>query len=636
MVKIINSSNQTLAILQNIVSPLLSEGLNREFTFDFQSVIDGDKSQYLTYTNKIEVENNYFNMVVLKKSRTQEGLFFDISCEHVSYDLLSANFTAGFTATGLFSAVATTLLTGTGFTVGTVQVTGNETISVNESTNAFNVLKQLATLYNGELQFNKYQVNLLTRRGADRHVQFRYRKNLSNATVNIDARQKTAGVPKTSYEVGIAELEFEQGFISDGVSSLEHFELGDTVTVIDDDLGINTQLRIVKHSFDPEQRMQGTVEISNFVDDLADTITNIQTTSVAKDNIYNGCSIGPDNGFVAERSDGISRTEMNATDGIRIKLRDSATASYTSIFYVQIDTATGTAKLFLAGNAEFTGTVRGSQIIGGSILIGATAFATAPFSVTTSGAATADNLLLTGGVIQVGTTNSTFRFTETDGLWLGNTVFASAPFRVTISGSTTANDLTLTGGRFNVGTGTNTLQFNTTDGLFLGNTAAASAPFRVAMSGALTVSSATITGGVIQTSETGQRIVLTGNSLKTYNASSALNGPAWGSAGSTFGDLAFYDDGTETFRIENALTGGGWTLKGMNGGTPTYLNPTLSGDIQVGSATRMRWIAYTTATISATSPAGSTGDLIWGTSPTGTGLHQYKAGGWYILNSTAV
>lgn len=522
MVKIINSSNETLAILQNVVSPIISEGLNREFTFDFQTVIDGDKSQYLTYTNKIEVEDNYFNMIVLKKSRTQDGLFFDIQCEHVSYDLLSANFTAGFTATGLFSAVATTLLSGTGFTVGTVQVTGNETISVNESTNAFQILKQLATLYNGELQFSKYQVNLLTQRGSDRHVQFRYRKNLTNATVNIDARQKTAGVPKISYEVGVAELEYEQGYIADGVSILEHFELGDTVTVIDDDLGLNTQLRIVKHSYDTEQRMQGTVEISNFVDDLADTITNIQTTSVVKDALYNNVSLGPELGFVATRSDNKARAIMNATDGIKIQKGDGA-GNWTDAIY--LDTS---------GNGTFSGFVLASQFIGGSIAIG-------------SG-------------------NNIFK-ADSNGIYLGNATFGSAPFRVTMSGSATANNLTLTGGLFNVGTGTNTFQFNTTDGLFLGNTAAASAPFHVNMSGALTVSSGSITGGIIQTSESGARIVIQNNGIKSYNSAGNTNGLVTNTASLTYGDLSFYDNGSETCKLENQTTGNGWTLKPVGTGS---------------------------------------------------------------------
>lgn len=514
MIKIIDSANLTLAILDNVTSPIISEEINREYKFSFTTVIDNSKSSYVNYQNKVEVENDYFNIVYTEEERTQDGLFINVDCEHVSYDLLSANFTAGFTATGLFSAVATTLLSGTGFSIGTVEITASETISVNESTNARYLLLQLASLYNGELQFDKYSINLLSRRGADRGVQFRYRKNLVGVKRMVDNRKKVAGLPTISYSVDVAELEFEEEYINKGYADLEHYELGDTIKVIDEDLNLDVSLRIVKESHDTEQRGQGTVEISNFVDNLTDTLTQIQTTSVTKDSVYNGTSIGPTDGFVATRSDELVKTTLNATNGIAIDMRDTTTASYTQVFYVQTDTATGTVNLYLAGNAVFQGIVNASDFIGGTIQIGSgsnvfnangtdgiwlgsTAFVTAPFSSTLSGAVTASNLLLTGGIIQIGTSNNTFRFDEASGLWIGNTVFASAPFSVSISGSATASDLNLTGGLINIGIGTETFQFNTTDGLFLGSTAVSTAPFKVTMSGAVTASNLDMTGGNI-------------------------------------------------------------------------------------------------------------------------------------------
>lgn len=81
----------------------------------------------------------------------------------------------------------------------------------------------------------------------------------------------------------------------------------------------------------------------------------------------------------------------------------------------------------------------------------------------------------------------------------------------------------------------------------------------------------TITGGTIQTAVAGNsRIVITGNTLKTYyynGVSETLMGPAWGvGLLDHYGDLSLYDQGTETFRIENALGLTGWTLRPMNGG----------------------------------------------------------------------
>jgi hypothetical protein len=420
MIKILNSANETKAILQNVVSPLITESINREFTFSFTTVIDNDKSAYVNYQHKVELEDNYFNIVYAEEQRTMDGLFINAQCEHVSYDLSNVTYTAGFTATGLFSAVATTLISAVNtvlsanFTFGTSEITASQTISINEAVTARSVLLQLAALYGGELGFDKYSISLYTRRGADRHVQFRYRKNLIDVTRIVDNRKKTiAGLPTISYSTKAAELEFEQSYIDKGYSSSEHYELGDTINVIDEDLNIDISLRIVKESHDPEQRMQGTVEIGEFVDDLTDTLTTIQTTTVAKNSIYNGCSIGPDDGFVAERSDALVKTFMNATNGIEIDLKPTTTSSYTAVFYVQVDTATGTAKLYLGGDAIFAGNLSAA---GGSF----------------------------SGNVTIGSGNNIFK-ADTNGICLGNATFASAPFRVTMSGALTATSAEING-----------------------------------------------------------------------------------------------------------------------------------------------------------------------------------------------
>ncbi|MDD5016551.1 MAG: prophage endopeptidase tail family protein [Eubacteriales bacterium] len=462
MVKILNSANETLSLLQNVSSAEISEEINGAFTFTFSTDID-NKASDIYHGHKAEVEDNYFNIMRTYKTRTDQGISITANCEHVSYDLIRAVFTAGFTFTGLASAAFTYVISATNtalsasFTLGTFETTTSETLSINESTNARSVIMALAALYGGELKFDKYSVSLLTRRGADRGAQFRYRKNISNAGVSVDYQTlKDDGSPTVTYEVGAAELEYEQSFIDGGYSGLEHFELGDTIRVIDDDLDIDISARIVKHTYDPLQRMLGTVEIGDYVNDITKTLTQMKTTSVVKDRVYNSCSIGPEYGFVSERSDGLTKTYSDATDGFTMQLRNSITASYTAVFYVRFDTATGTVQLYLGGNAVFSGsleaasgtfggTVQGATIVGSTILAGTTSIVTAPFSVTQSGAVTAKNINITGGVFNIGTGTNTFQFNQTNGLFMGATSVSTAPFSVTMSGSMTAANATITG-----------------------------------------------------------------------------------------------------------------------------------------------------------------------------------------------
>jgi hypothetical protein len=496
LIKILDSANATLAIIDNASSAEISEEINGAFTFDFTTVIDHDKSDYVFYPNKAEISDDYFNIMITDESRDENGIYIAANCEHVSYDMIGAVFTAGFTATGLFSAVATTLISAintaitANFTLGTVEITASQTISINESATGRSILLQLAALYGGELEFDKYAVSLLTQRGADNGVQARYRKNLINASRKIDATEMDdSGNPTISYVISAAELEFESSYIDKGYSAYEHYELGDTLKIIDEDLGIDVSARILKCTFNPLQRMQGTLEIGNYTNDITDTITTITTTTVSKDSVYNGCSIGPENGFVAERSDSIVKTEMNATNGIEIDLKVTATASYTAVFYVQVDTATGTAKLYLAGDAVFTGdilasTIEGSTIIGSNIMAGTTSLATAPFSATESGAVTCDNITITGGIFNIGTGTDTMQFNTDDGLFLGATSVSTAPFRASMSGAVTASNLNMTGGSITAGSITITSNVTVGNNIYLGTSTASVSKALVFASGA--------------------------------------------------------------------------------------------------------------------------------------------------------
>ena len=88
-----------------------------------------------------------------------------------------------------------------------------------------------------------------------------------------------------------------------------------------------------------------------------------------------------------------------------------------------------------------------------------------------------------------------------------------------------------------------------------------------------------ITGKIIRTAVSGERIELGGDSLKTYNDSGQLNGMVTNNAtGDNYGDVYFYDSGVKVMEIYNILTGNGFSIRpagsaalflGVNG-KPTY------------------------------------------------------------------
>ena len=104
------------------------------------------------------------------------------------------------------------------------------------------------------------------------------------------------------------------------------------------------------------------------------------------------------------------------------------------------------------------------------------------------------------GSITIGTGNNVFK-ADSNGIYLGNALFASAPFRVTMTGAATASNLTIEGGTItgvtiSIGTGNNVFKVDS-NGVWLGHADYASAPFKVSMAGAAEATNLTVTGGSI-------------------------------------------------------------------------------------------------------------------------------------------
>ena len=122
------------------------------------------------------------------------------------------------------------------------------------------------------------------------------------------------------------------------------------------------------------------------------------------------------------------------------------------------------------------------------------------------------NAQIRGADALIGSGNSILGFNQVDGFWIGNALFASAPFRVTIAGAVIGTSFTLTGG--------------------------------------------TITGGTIQTAASGQRIVMTSNTLKGYDASENETITLLGS-GTDYGFITIQPTGSSLAGLSIFQTGSG-------------------------------------------------------------------------------
>jgi hypothetical protein len=398
--KILNSDLELQAHIKPI-DALIEEEINRAFTLSFSTVLD-EKSEYINHNNIVEIEDNYFNITYFKKNRN-DSLTIEADCEHISYDLNKEEYDKEFfTADGTPEYILGKILEGTGFTIGTIEFTNVQTFSIQEPMSRRGLLVLFAEYLGGELLFEKYTISILQSRGQDKGVQFKVGKNIRGISKEVDNRKPVNGLPKIAYDVDVIELSELPEY-----GDLEKVSLGDTVKVIDPDLDIEVDQRIVKYGYNPIRKINSTVEIANFIDDLSDTIFNIQRTTVIKEKVYNGIKIGPENGFEAIRSDKKARTVMNATEGIKIQKGDGLGA-YTDVIFLDTN-----------GNAVFQGKVQASDFVGGTIDIG-----TGAFTVDNQG-----NITVTMGSINLG--SGTFTVDN-----LGNMVATSGYFNGDIEGST--------------------------------------------------------------------------------------------------------------------------------------------------------------------------------------------------------
>ncbi len=518
------------AVIVDFFNDTLTEDLNGTYTFEFTTVIDEEKSQYLTVGNIVEINGDYFRIVYTEENRNSDDtLTIAGQTEHVNYDLMLDDYKMDyFTSDGTAFDMLLELLSGTEFNIDFVDDEFNvvKTISAQEALVKRDALFLIAAAYNAEVVFNKFSVSLVKKRGANKGFYFAYRKNIKNISRIVDGRKRVNNQPTVSYSLSVALLKELLG-------EEEDFEVGDVVKVYDYKLGIDIETRILSISKSISEET-GDVEIGNFVPDFIDSVNQIERSTVHKERVYNGIRIGPENGFEAIRSDKKARAAMNATEGIKIDLGDGE-GNYEPVFYVTIEQ--DKAKLNLKGNAEFTGQVlasliEASDIKGGSIDIGNGVFTvdnTGHMSATSAyiqGLIEASEFI--GGKIIITNEAKTERVI----------LCAEEGFRFQAWDENAGEE----------GEWIDSIWMEDGKGKFFGE-----------------IISSTITGGLIRTAESGRRIEISENQIRCYNDDGNLNGFVTNNTSSQFGDWEFYDNGNLVFRVYNATSGQGVTLLPENG-----------------------------------------------------------------------
>ena len=305
--KLLNSNLSFKGNIDNVVGAEITEAINEEYTLSF-SVIADSVSPFLTDAYIVECDDDYFDIAKVQDYRKGAALMLDVDCEHISYRLNDEQYDREyFTEDGTPAYILGKILEGTGFTVGTVEFSTVVTYSAQEKLSARALLMEFASLIGAEIKFNKFSISFLQKRGQIRGREFKIGKNITGIKRDIDYKSKVDGNPKVAYDVDIVELRTLAEY-----GDLEAFELGETIRLLDSEMGIDTTVRVVKYSYNPVRRIQSSVEIKNRFSTLSDTIFRIKRDTVTKGALYHGIRISAENGFEAIRSDEKARAWFNS------------------------------------------------------------------------------------------------------------------------------------------------------------------------------------------------------------------------------------------------------------------------------------------------------------------------------------
>ncbi|WP_059049071.1 prophage endopeptidase tail family protein [Paenibacillus senegalimassiliensis] len=351
MIIILDNQRRPVAVLDNYFDDEITESINAGYVLKFSICLDEEKSPHIQVGNFAEAEGQWFNIIRSRRTRASDGMVVIVAeCEQVGYDLLLTRFEGGFIHTGSPAALLSRALEGTGFSVGSVEPTGIISVAIKENMDARAVVRIIAEHCEGELRYDRYNVSILASRGRNRGTQFALGKNIKGIVKDVNGQ---SGEIKTAYEIDVVELRTLPEF-----AGLEEFELGDVVQIVDEELGINEEQRIIQYSYSPKRRINSKVVIANNIRGIQDEIYRIRTTTVGKDKWMYGVKIGPDEGIVIERYDKMARSKWNA-DEFRMQ-KGNGSGSYQDALYFDP----------INGEYEFTGIVTASKFRGGSIEIG--------------------------------------------------------------------------------------------------------------------------------------------------------------------------------------------------------------------------------------------------------------------------
>lgn len=303
--------------------------------------------------DRLEVEGLVFNMTEIRKTVSGGMCYTEMSGEHISYILNDERYKVeAFDMTGTPGAILAVLLSGTPFTVGTVDMESPVTLRINRESTRRACVMQLIALAGGEIEYYGYTIGIRSHIGSAEPADI-----MKLSTVQDISFTHNVSEQNTNYSLSL----YHKGDI----------ELGDELLLSFSPLGIQTQSRIVGIDWNPFNYREVSVTVGSYIPTLNDTLYEMSSAiadireASAKYTVEFGELIGNGTFYFTraylDRSYFHIHTDDGSSGQITLNRRDgSAFGAYVGATLSGVNAATTTVVVFyctVPAEAEEGGTV---------------------------------------------------------------------------------------------------------------------------------------------------------------------------------------------------------------------------------------------------------------------------------------
>ena len=271
---VVLNKDAVIAIFTKVISASLTDSLSGECTFEFS--VTATMAANITTEYEVRLINDKtdysFNIARMSKSLSGGLTICDIICEHKSYELNDEKYNlTEFNYSGSSHGALAALLDGTPLSAGECDISLPIDMKINQKCSRRAALMQLVGLSSGEIEYSGDKINIRTHRGSVTFHEVMGGKNVSDLTVNIDTRAKTATYGLTLYK------KLDLG-------------VGDNVHIVFRPFNLDVQTRIVSMTYNPFNLHEITIEVGDYFPSISDKLYKIEKITDKLNNEVNNMS----------------------------------------------------------------------------------------------------------------------------------------------------------------------------------------------------------------------------------------------------------------------------------------------------------------------------------------------------------